>query len=40
MLYQNAPKQLDMIYDDYGENREDDLDEEDKEKERKRKFLN
>ena len=40
MWYQNAAKQLDMIYDDYGENREDDLDEEDKEKEREKKFLN
>ena len=40
MWYQNTAKQLDMIYDDYGENREDDLDEEDKEKEREKKFLN
>ena len=40
MWYQNAAKQCDMIYDDYGENREDDLDEEDKEKEREKKFLN
>ena len=40
MWYENAAKQLDMIYDDYGENREDDLDEEDKEKEREKKFLN
>ena len=40
MWYKNAAKQCDMIYDDYGENREDDLDEEDKEKEREKKFLN
>ena len=40
MWYQNAAKQCDMIYDDYGENREDDLDEEDKEKEKEKKFLN
>ena len=40
MWYKNASKQCDMIYDDYGENREDDLDEEDKEKEREKKFLN
>ena len=40
MWYQNAAKQCDMIFDDYGENREDDLDEEDKEKEREKKFLN
>ena len=40
MWYKNAAKQCDMIYDDYGENREDDLDEEDKEKEKEKKFLN
>ena len=40
MWYKNAAKQCDMIYDDYGENREDDLNEEDKEKEREKKFLN
>ena len=40
MWYQNAAKQCDMIYDDYGENREDDLDEEEKEKEKEKKFLN
>ena len=40
MWYQNAAKQCDMIYDDYGENREDDLDEEDKEKKKEKKFLN
>ena len=39
MWYQNAAKQCDIIYDDYGENREDDLDEEDKEKEKEKKFL-
>jgi len=40
MWYQNAAKQCDMIYDDYGENREDELDEEDKEMEKEKKFLN
>ena len=40
MWYQNAAKQCDMIYDDYGENREDELDEEEKEKEKEKKFLN
>ena len=40
MWYQNAAKQCDMIYDDYGENREDELNEEEKEKEKEKKFLN
>ena len=41
MWYKNAAKQCDMIYDDYGENREDEYDEEDRrEKEEEKKYLN
>ena len=41
MWYKNAAKQCDMIYDDYGENREDEYDEEEKrEKEQEKKLLN
>ena len=40
MWYKNAAKQCDLIYDDYGENRDDELDEEEKEKEKEKKFLN
>ena len=41
MWYKNAAKQCDMIYDDYGENREDEYDEEERrEKEQEKKLLN
>ena len=41
MWYKNAAKQCDMIYDDYGEDREDEYDEEEKrEKENEKKYLN
>ena len=41
MWYKNAAKQCDMIYDDYGEDREDEYDEEDRrEKEQEKKLLN
>ena len=41
MWYKNAAKQCDMIYDDYGENREDEYDEEDRrEREQEKKLLN
>ena len=41
MWYKNAAKQCDMIYDDYGEDREDEYDEEDRrEKEQEKKYLN
>jgi ATP-dependent RNA helicase DDX24/MAK5 len=42
MWYKNAAKQCDMIYDDYGENREDELDDEEdrREKEQEKKLLN
>ena len=41
MWYKNAAKQCDMIYDDYGEDREDEFDEEERrEKEQEKKMLN
>ena len=41
MWYKNAAKQCDMIYDDYGEDREDEFDEEERrEKENEKKYLN